>query len=175
MVPPGRFMFADARTSEIWPTVSPSDCRADGLTSTWISRSTPPRTAAWATPSTCSIRLFTNALAVSFNSLRTSIESYNCRSADASATVMTGCAEGSTPRIVGRSDPRGSDPPTRSSFSRTSSRAKSMAVPHANSTVTVDVPSRVMDRILFTPATVPRADSIGSVTACSTSSGEVFG
>ena len=89
-VPPGAARFAWSMAVATVPIESPWDSRRSGSTSTTISRSRPPVTRAWATPSSCSRRRRKTVSASSFVSQRSS---------PATEMTSTGSDSGSTRRI----------------------------------------------------------------------------
>ena len=86
---------------------------------------------------------------------------------------MTGSLDGSKRSSSGRLASSGSC--SRSSFSRTSMPARSMSVPHTNSSVTSDWPARDTERTWRTLRMMLTASSTGRVTSVSSSSGAAPG
>jgi hypothetical protein len=75
----------------------------------------------------------------------------------------------------GGSTPGGSEPATSVSFSVTVCRARATSCPQSNSTHTTATPTAVAERTRRTPTDPFSADSIGSVTSGSRSSGSIPG
>ncbi len=138
-----------------------------GSTSTWISRSNPPVTAASATPSSCSKRLRKTDSAASLVAQRSVLP--------ATEMAMMGSDSGSTRRIRGRLAVSGRLSRMLSNRSRTLSMAKSMSVPQAKRRVTRLTPSLETEVTRSTPGTAAPWASTRSVTSRSTSAGATSG
>ena len=133
--------------------------------STWISSSIPPLTFTAATPS----RLSSSCLMSSSDIRRSAVR----LTSPETPTRMIGSRDGSNLSNTGFRASCGRL--TRSSFSRTSSAAKSMFVPQPNSTTTSETPGREIELTFTTFGTTPTTPSTGSEIRRSTSTGAAPG
>ena len=163
--PPVRFTFSAARRWVTRLTGMPRLARRRVSSSTWISSSRPPSTRTAATPSRLSRSSRTRSSATRRSSMRL-LPPWR-------AMRMIGSREGSKRSRIGLSASSGRS--TRSSFSLRSREAKSMSVPHSNSTMTSDSPGRETELTRTTRLTTPTSPSIGSEISRSISAGAVPG